>query len=204
MHLDTLLFILLIAVAAMLRWLASKAGETKRRPYKPDPRSTSTPQMGNPPRRAPAESDQERIRRFLEALGQPTTSRPPPPVARRPTYEEPLALPHPPPLKSPLPPLTTRPPELSKKIPIPRQTNLPPDAELKFEVQHGGAPSEPGHSSVAVPAEAKSVNAPASERTISSDKIEILLRSGSGLRNAIVLREILGPPRGLQVLDAKL
>jgi hypothetical protein len=34
--------------------------------------------------------------------------------------------------------------------------------------------------------------------------IAALLASTSGLRDAVILREILGPPRGLRVLDAML
>jgi len=34
--------------------------------------------------------------------------------------------------------------------------------------------------------------------------IAVLLASPSGLRDAIILREILGPPRGLRLIDAML
>src|SRR5437899_11575359 len=83
MHLENLLFILLIAMAVLFRLLATKAGETKKRLQNPDQRSTTSPQLGESPRRARVESDEERIRKFLEALGQPATSRPPPPVVPR-------------------------------------------------------------------------------------------------------------------------
>src|SRR5437879_42926 len=80
LHLDNLLFILLIAMAVLLRLLASKAGEPKKESQQPGQASTSAPP---PLPRAPAESDEERIRKFLEALGQPTTSKPPPPATPR-------------------------------------------------------------------------------------------------------------------------
>src|SRR6266487_6859979 len=83
MHVENLLFILLIAMAVLFRLLASKAGGTKKKLQNPDERSTTSPQLGEPPRRAPIESDEERIRKFLEALGQPATSRPPAPVVPR-------------------------------------------------------------------------------------------------------------------------
>src|SRR6266446_3837744 len=77
--LDNLLFFLLIAVAALFQLLSkavSKAGksdsnETSRLPE---------PQTPRPIQRAPRESDADRIRKFLEALGQPPSSTPPPPV----------------------------------------------------------------------------------------------------------------------------
>src|SRR5216110_217597 len=83
MHLDNLLFILLIAMAALFRLLAHKAGEAKKRSQKPDQRPTAIPQPDQPIRRASVESDEERIRKFLEALGQPTTAKPPPPIVPR-------------------------------------------------------------------------------------------------------------------------
>src|SRR5215831_5400191 len=80
--LDNLLFVLLIT-AAVLFQLLSKA-VTKVGKKQSDETSTSqTPQRPPPIRRAPAESDADRIRKFLEALGQPPTSNPPSPVVPR-------------------------------------------------------------------------------------------------------------------------
>src|SRR5437879_6334664 len=81
MHFENLLFILLIAMAALLRLLATKAGGAKGQ--KTEGESTITPKIGEPIKRVRVESDQERIRKFLEALGQPTTAKPPPPIVPR-------------------------------------------------------------------------------------------------------------------------
>src|SRR5437016_9448829 len=80
-HLDSLLFFLLVAVAVLFQFLAKTAGKTGKDQSKRI--STSTPRTPTPMRRAPAESDEDRIRKLLEALGQPPTSKPPPPVVPR-------------------------------------------------------------------------------------------------------------------------
>src|SRR5207244_9641358 len=77
-HLDSLLFLLLVAVAVLFQFLAKTAGKTG----KDQTNQTST--LRTPPmRRAPTEPDEDRIRKLLEALGQPPTSRPPSPVVPR-------------------------------------------------------------------------------------------------------------------------
>src|SRR5437660_12417200 len=80
-HLDNLIFLLLLAVALLFQLLARAVG--KKNADEVEPTSKSAPRMPKPIPRAPAESDEERIRKFLEALGQPATSRPPPPVVPR-------------------------------------------------------------------------------------------------------------------------
>src|SRR5438067_12007559 len=83
MHFENLLFILRIAIAALLRLRATKAGNVKKGPQKVDQGPTITPKIGESIRRARVESDEERIRKFLEALGQPPTTKPPPPIVPR-------------------------------------------------------------------------------------------------------------------------
>jgi len=78
-HLDSLLFLLLVAVAVFFQFLAKTAGKTD----KDQTKSTPTPGTPTPMRRAPTESDEDRIRKLLEALGQPPTSRPPPSAVPR-------------------------------------------------------------------------------------------------------------------------
>src|SRR5215471_8548472 len=78
-HLDNLLFLLLVAVAVLFQLLAkaaAKAGKNQNR-------RTSTPTTSPPIRHAATESDEQRIRKLLEALGQPPTSKPPPPIVPR-------------------------------------------------------------------------------------------------------------------------
>ena len=193
MHLDNLIFLLLIAMAALFRLLISKAGGSSRRPPR---ESTSLPRTNEP--RSSTESDQERIRRFLEALGQPTSSTPPPPVApRRP---QPAALPHVGPFQSPLPPLTTRPPDLPGEMPPPLPRQISPVKSLPASVPAVPSPVFEVHTSVAAAAETMPVQ-PTVEPAESAVDLTNLLGSTSALRNAIILREIFEPPRGLRPLD---
>jgi hypothetical protein len=206
---DNWLFLLLVAVAMLLRWLMSAANKANKDAN--DPEKRSTPSAPPPIPRAPADSEEQRIRKFLEALGQPPGSRPPPPVTQqRPIYEKPVVLPHVPPFGSPLPPLTTRPPDLPREVQLPGQTVEQPRAEKKFkrvtpdatfEVRQDAQPP-PEPASIKSPAEAYAVataSTPAPART--ETNIAALLRSPSGLRSAIILREVFGPPRSMQPLE---
>ena len=221
---DNLLFILLIAGAALFQLLSkavTKAGKNQSDKTSPRP----TPQKPPLIRRAPPESDADRIRKFLEALGQPPTSTPPRPVAHRTDVPgRPLAPVQPPPAiprgwglgreqrnKPAATPRGIPPPERARGVAerVPRQTTSP------FEVHKGPLPVEFGKrptietsvKAVAAP-KARHGTSPSDWRTFgvaeggdSRSNIAALLRSNSALRQAIILREIFGPPRSLQTLD---
>ena len=75
---DPLIFLILLLVSGIFRLLSGKAKSQKRE-------TDSTPERPEPTfERSGGDTDQERIRRFLEALGQPTSAAPPPPVKPRP------------------------------------------------------------------------------------------------------------------------
>ena len=194
MHFENLLFILLIAMAALLRLLATKAGEAKKR-QKTEGESTITPKIGEPIKRVRVESDQERIRRFLEALGQPTTAKPPPPIVPRTDVPpRPVAPVQPPPIPTAGNVLTRRKKQIVEptKFPVPAPTfehhETPPAHEVPASIE---SPVEP----YAIDTESKI------KVTRTGIDIATLLRSPRGLRSAIILREIFGPPRSLQPVD---
>jgi hypothetical protein len=200
-HLDNLLFLLLIAIAVLFQFLAKAAGksgkdQTKRAPTPPTPRPI-------PP--APTDSDEERIRKLLEALGQPPTSRPPPPVVPRTDLPPRPLVPVQPPM-SPLSQLRREKPrkrEISpEKIPPPRPVRGPAKMVLPaFEVQEEPSAIAPSPI-IKVPAEVGVRAAPTiTKKEESRTGIALLLASTSGLRDAMILREILGPPRGLRAFD---
>lgn len=215
--LDNLLFLLLIAAAALFQ-LLSKAISKAKKSDSNDTASSPTPQPPRPVQRAPQESDADRIRKFLEALGQPPSSTPPSPVVPRTNI--------PPRPVAPVQP----PPALQRVWRLPRQraekqqVNEPESASLEqpgglqqivpvapalpaatFEV-HEAFPVDPQQSAMiktAVELDAKAGQIVA-KRAASKKDIVTLLGSKSSLRQAILIREILGPPRSLQALDATL
>src|SRR6266404_2495907 len=130
-HLDNLLFLLFVAIAIFFQILTRAATKGRRRPGDTTRRSTPPSQRARPIASESEESDADRIRKFLEALGQPSTSKPPEPVAPRPTYQRPVVLPHVGPMRSPLPPLKTRPPESEPDWRLPREVvrEAPPPPE---------------------------------------------------------------------------
>jgi hypothetical protein len=203
----------------LIKWLSSK-GESAV-----PPPSTRRPGGTRP---AP-ESEAERTRRFLEALGLPPDSpmpgqrtSGPPPIPRRqePTTLRQPAAPPPPPVRAPLPvpPVVYEQPARPKKQP-PAPTPVSPKTSPLLEsdwvpemttkagsVQAGGLKVPEYHefhtaaSEVqAIPFERRAAAAGAPKRgAYSSDELRRLLRNRSSIRAAILLREILGPPPGLQ------
>ena len=213
--LDNLLFFLLIAVAALFQLLSktiSKAGKSDSDETSSLPR----PQTPRPIQRAPRESDADRIRKFLEALGQPPTSTPPTPVAPRTDVPpRPLAPVQPPPVipgRWRLPREQREKPDVSQKesFPLEQPSRLqqivpppePPPAAPAFEVHEALAVELQQPPIIRPPVEAYAAATQAvAKRADSTMNIATLLASKFSLREAILLREILGPPRGLQAFD---
>jgi hypothetical protein len=201
-HLDSLLFLLLVAVAVLFQFLAKTAGKTGKDQTKRT--STAIPRTPTPMRHVPTDSDEDRIRKLLEALGQPPTSRPPPSVVPRTDIPpRPLA-----PVQPPISPFSQLRREKSRKreitpkeIPPPRTVRGSEKIVPPFEVPEGSLPIAPPPIFKA-PAQADAGVTPTIVKAeVRRTDITTLLASTSGLRDAIILREILGPPRGLRMLD---
>jgi hypothetical protein len=191
---DHPVILIIVAAAALIRWLLQRSQTAKE----DDPERPIVPNQPIP-RGGETQTEEERIRRFLEALGQPAGSRPPPKVApkreiRPRVFSEPT-----------LPPLTTVPPPLpsapSSTSPLPPPLAPPPIErpvfrpaivqELGFEVRDVGA-------------QAFGDLSPETQQTAARSDMISMLASTQGLRSAIVLREIFGPPRSLQPLETAL
>ena len=200
---DNWLFLILVGIAALFR-LLSKAAEGKRGPDTPD-ESMFPPPDQNAPRQPARSSEEEQIRKFLEALGQPRTAKPPPPLPPRTDIPaRPVAPVQPPPSMIPVPKMrpakrrgeTVIPPALPKRIYEPVPPTPPPIEPPVFEsvtpmleIERRAKPTRRSIAQTGGP----------SERS-DADLVQ-LLRTPGGLRQAFVLREILGPPRGVQPLQ---
>ena len=174
---DTIIFIVLAGLALIFKWLTSQGEKTESPP--PDEQA---------PPRPPPQSEEERMRRFMDALGMPAGTQPPPPVRQR-RVVTPLPPAQRPKVKrslvQPLPPIVTTPPEM--------ELPLLPIAEAE-EV----AVEVPRPAPVLVAAAPLPACAVAPVRALSSQSLGKILRSPASIRRAIVLREVLGPPRGLE------
>jgi len=203
--LDNVLFLLLIAAAALFQLLSKVLSKASKNP--PDKTLTAPAREKQAPiRKAPAESDAERVRKFLEALGQPPSSAPPRPVLPRTDIPpRPLAPVQPPPVipsawrlprdRRQRPPEQPARVEKSSGSPLPAAAGMP-----SFDIHEVASPlAVQEQRIVKTPVEpyAAATRAVGKRADLNAD-IAILLASQSGLRKAVMLREIFGPPRGLQ------
>jgi len=202
--LDNLLFLLLIVAAALFQ-LLSKAISKARKSDSNETSSAPRPQTARPIQRAPRESDAD----------QPPSSTPPAPVLPR-TDIPPrrLAPVQPPPV---IPGVWRLPRERAEKSDVSQRESAPreqpnrsqkivpppvtPPTAPAFEV-HEALPVELQPPIIKKPVEAyAAVTQAVVKRADFNMNIATLLASKSSLREAIILCEILGQPRGLQTLD---
>jgi hypothetical protein len=177
--------LLIIAAITLIRWLIQKgkgeAQTTGAQPPPPPPPSRPITRGGE------SQTEEERIRKFLEALGQPAGSAPPKVAPRRRAVQ--------PKIFSPLPPLTTAPPPLPE---APRTYTATPPPPLPMESMAKRSTTEPDFEVREVARQTSSEPLPETRGTAAA---RFKLGTPGDLRTAIVLREIFGPPRSLQPVD---
>jgi hypothetical protein len=203
MHFENLLFILLVAVALLFQLLTRAASKMSKNSRETDQPSTSPPPTARPAPRAAVQTDEERIRKFLEALGQPTTARPPPPVVPRTDIPpRPLAPVQPPSGSfSPPPRRVTRQETRKRAVILHESPEGTPGEWLREESVPGSTETATQPRKILSQQTAAPPIAASARPTATNLEITTLLSSAAGLRNAIILREIFGPPRSLQPLD---
>ncbi len=197
---DTLIFLVLAGLALVFKWLTSQGSSDAEKPEPPQPNEQA------PPRRPPPQSEEERVRRFLEALGVPPGTQAPPPVRPRTFTPRPVmtAAPRTPPPKikrswvQPLPPVVTTP----EGMPLPPLTTTPPP-EPVFVVEAQPAPVAAAPPPLPAELSAPEISAlparkAAPARALPMTSLGQILRSREKIRQAIILREVLGPPLGLE------
>ncbi|HEX4640990.1 MAG TPA: hypothetical protein VH252_06360 [Chthoniobacterales bacterium] len=179
--------VLLIVFVAVVRWLLSKAKSQPQNPQNP-PAPPSRPIS----RGGETQTEEERVRRFLEALGQPTGTTPPKVVPRR-RAVQPKIFPN-------LPPLTTAPPPLPQTEDL--TSALPPPLPAESPRRQPSRAVEPTFEVHDVARQTASDPASATGRA-AAPRLDPRIKLGTpqDLRNAIILREIFGPPRSLQPFD---
>ncbi len=205
-----LVFLVIMAVIGLINWVVGKlkAGET------PPPADSSGSDRGSaPPRRADAESEDERMRRFLEALGVPTgeDSPPPRPAARSRTEQRPV-----PPIVAPPPiPMSPRRPKRPVAAPPPLEPQWHPTSldEMPAPVTRAERISIPELRTATVPefeTLSSKISAAPMEFPATGDErerprgpslgetLKAALASPQQLRSAFVLSEVFGPPPGLR------
>ena len=215
MHLaaiENVFFLVLVAIVGLIRWIL-QAAESKRN-QEAAKRAAQQPQANAPIERAPAQSEEERIRRFMEALGVPTAPPPPkkeprrvtPKVARRtiapvdpfPKPQTPMWTPEPVIVVTP-PPVASSPPAVpSSPPPVPASVATAPQSTAPvYEVQVVAGRAEE------IPAPPPTDSAALVRQKIVAAPVTWVSRlaSAQGARDAIILREIFGPPRSMQPLD---
>jgi hypothetical protein len=178
--------LLVIAAVAFLRWLIEKGKAAGR-----NVETTTTATPSQPiTRGGETQTEEERIRKFLDALGQPAGSTPPKVEPRRRRYVEPQIFPK-------LPRLTTKPP------PLPGATDRPLPQPMPRQIK-----TQAGIEKLATDFEVHEVarqtsSEPLPQTTpVAAFAANVKLGTPQDLRTAIVLREIFGPPRSLQTPDA--
>jgi hypothetical protein len=217
MHWDqNIIFIIIAAIVGISRLIARISEESKKQsqrpPQLPHPPGHPRPEYTQPLQRAQPKTDADRVREFLEALGQPAGSAPPPKIQPR-TQIPPRPL-------APVQPPSLAPEfrgwkEQARKIVVLQQPAKPVPPKIKRVVASSIPPAvsvaanEPGawiaqEQVQTAPAPMKMAVLTPTDQPIRRATVENLwkqnLRSADSLQTAIILREIFGPPRGLQPL----
>ena len=213
---DQVLVLLLVGVFALAKWLIENRGGTEE----PPDEERSGAEQHKPQTSAAPDSEEERLRRFMEALGLPPGSEPPsrprPRVETRPHFEP-----------APKPPRPTEARPKRRQIPVqlpkkPERRQIAPPSrpiapqEALPEVLSTGT-SAPAMEVSSIPEltfaspesyvqEPESMGAAAldvakaAQRPAAGGRVprRVQLRDPAALRQAVILREILGPPKSLQ------
>jgi hypothetical protein len=215
MHWDqNIIFIIIAAIIGISRLVSRISEESKKQSQRRrQPPQGPPPQLEipRPIQRTRPKTDEERVREFLEALGQPAGAAPPPKALPRTQIPpRPLAPVQPPASMRPFakPQFRTWREQAKEIVVLQRPTKTAPP-EIKRTVVPPpvlAEGNEPGAWIAPEQAQTASATKMASARTDDQPRVDAsadtiwkqALRSPNAARTAIILREIFGPPRGVQ------
>jgi len=215
MHWDqNIIFIIIAAIVGISRLIARISEESKKRSQRPPqlPRAPSRPEYTQPVQRTQPKTDSDRIREFLEALGQPAGTAPPKVQPRTEIPPRPLAPVQPPASMRPFrkPEFRTWKEQVKEIVVLQEPTKPTPARRVVVPSVPPAAPAEANEPGAWIAQELAETAPATTKMAASTDQpgpratAETLwkqnLRSQDSLRTAIILREIFGPPRGLQPL----
>ncbi|MDQ3622557.1 MAG: hypothetical protein M3463_08725 [Verrucomicrobiota bacterium] len=214
----TIIYLLIAAAIGVINWLANRKSETQNPPPNHPPEPGSSPTFPRPVQRTPRpdDSEDERVRKLMEALGLPS-DQPPPQSPPRPARSAPPPLPPrrerpertpaprrverraPGPVARPAEPSPATLRETVPRVPEPPQLPalhvdaLPEIHTLASTISASGPGASSGPESDAYALSAQRQQQP----ILRAASLREGLRSPADVRRAILLREILGPPKGL-------
>jgi Na+-transporting methylmalonyl-CoA/oxaloacetate decarboxylase gamma subunit len=215
MHFDqNIIFIIIAAIIGISRLVSRISEESKKqsqRRRQPPQRPPPQPEIPQPIQRTRPKTDEERVREFLEALGQPAGAAPP--AKAQPRTQIP-----PRPLAPVQPPASARPfakpefrtwKEQAKEIvvlqrptkaapPEIRRIAVPPPVPAEANEPGTWIEQEQAQTAAATKIAIARTDDQPSVRTSADTIWKQALRSPNAARTAIILREIFGPPRGVQ------
>ena len=192
------------AVWGVITWIRNKKSEQSESAPAPTQRSQPLRPAPTPTQTQTQDAEAERLRKFLEALGVPANQQPPKPVpaAPRPTEAVPRPVQAPARPAQRLQPRHAPKPVVRKPVPVVEEEEMalagrleePANAiEQVFDTMSKGMAMQP------VPELERRAEADGERQVqptaVTGKSIHDLLRSPDSLRRALVLREVLGPPR---------
>jgi len=168
---EQLVLLVIIALISFINWAMQKSAERRKAKKLAEKSGPATP--GQRPKPQPATDAETEMRRFMDALGLPTEAEPP--VIQRQEQVEPA-----PQRQVTPPPIPKQQPQFQRgRVQKPEREMQELAARLQ-RAEIGGAE--------------ESVGLPGGR----SGSYRELLKSPQSLRDAVVVREILGPPKALQ------
>ena len=208
MHFDqNIIFVIIAAIIGISR-LVARIAENAREQQQRRNKKAQVQGQPQPPPPVPIftrpKTDEERVREFLEALGQPVGTTPPPKIQPRTDIPpRPVAPIPPPPLSRPFSPVLLRPiAEKARKIFTPA---VPPTPEVATATAEPGSWLRAEEKVESAAAKFEAATRRTGYDTVSSElsgkNWREALRSHESIRTAVILREVLGAPRALRELE---